>query len=348
MGDRTQFVLKAVGSDKGDGSSGAAAGVVVGPAGVNVGRDALQCGLVIPDTPANRMVGRRQAFLVPHQGSLHLINLGQNPTYVNGGAVVGTAELGHGAVLQFEESPVAITVSSSGVEPTTAKRKVAWRLDGKQGQTYGVVRTPFCVGGGARDQVHVEGWSEAVLRFHLAQDALYLEPQGTILCNGVPLDEAEHRSMNHGDELEVAGRVFVVMAMAAGGPATTVVKARETLPLEVELRFLPRGANLVVTFVDSTANALLSEKQADLAGALLQPRHGVEPGEFIEDQELLDRVWPRDLDKTQKTLNLLVHQLRSKLLQSELDANVLIAKPPRGGATRFTLAPGAKVRVVSS
>ena len=341
-------MLRAVGGQQpvGDSSS---EGVAVGPEGVRIGRDPSRCRIVIPDVPENCMVGREQAFVVPDQGRLMLINLGSNPTYIQGEAVTGSVDLDDGAVLQFEESPVAVAVTGSKAEVSPPRRKVAWRLDGGTGQTYGIVGTPFSVGGGAGDQLHVDGWPEGSLRFLLAQDALYLEAGRPVLCNGDPVPEDAPRSLNHGDKIEHEGRTFVVLAMAAGGgPATTVVKARETLPVEVELHYLPRGANLVVKFINATHNAVLTEKQTDLAGALLQPRHGVKAGEYIEDQELLDRIWPRDFDKTQKTLNLLVHQLRSRLVESELDGNVIIAKPRGHGATRFTLAQGAKVRVITN
>jgi len=341
-------MLRAVGrADDGE-QAMPSSGIAVGATGVSIGRDPQRCRIVIPDTPENCMVGRMQAFVMPHQGRLHLVNMGRNPTYVNGEAVHGAADLDDGAVVQFEESPVAITVAASEAAAPPRTRTVSWRLDGREGQTYRIVETPFAVGSGPRDQLHVEDWPASALRFHLAQDALYLETEERVCCNGDPLSPAGPHPMNHGDELSLTDRTFLVMALAAGGPATTVVKPRETLPVTVELRFLPRGANLVVTFVDSEANALLTDKQAALAGALLAPRYGGDAGDFVDDEELLDRVWPRDLEKTQKTLNLLVHQLRTKLLQSDLDANVLIAKPPRGGATRFSLAEGAKVRVIST
>ena len=348
MRERVRYMLRAVGRAEDGEQAPPSAGIAVSAAGVSIGRDPQRCRIVIPDTPQNCMVGRLQAFVMPHQGSLHLVNMGRNPTYVNSEAVLGSVDLDDGAILQFEESPVAITVTASDAAEPRRPRTVSWRLDGKEGQTYRIVETPFLVGGDPRDHLHVQGWPGSALRFYLAQDALYLEPSGAVSCNGNPLDGDEPHSMNHGDEIEFEGRGFLVMALAAGGPATTVVKSRETLPVDVELRFLPRGANLVVGFVDSSVNALLSEKQADLVGALLQPRFDVDAGEYIEDEELLERIWPRDLDKTQKTLNLLVHQLRAKLLQSDLDANVLVAKPPRGGATRFSLAAGAKVRVIST
>jgi len=339
-------MLRAVGPSQDDASP--SSGIAVGPTGVSIGRDPQRCRIVIPDTPDNCMVGRMQAFVMPHQGRLHLVNMGRNPTYVDGEAVHGAADLDDGSIVQFEESPVAITVAAADAPEAPRARTVSWRLDGREGQTYRIVETPFAVGSDPRDQLHVQDWPASALRFHLAQDALYLEAGAEVHCNGEPLSPDEPRPMNHGDEVEHVGRSFLVMALAAGGPATTVVKPRETLPVSVELRFLPRGANLVVTFVDSEANAVLTDKQAALAGALLAPRFGVEAGAFVDDEELLERVWPRDLDKTQKTLNLLVHQLRTKLLQSDLDANVLIAKPPGGGATRFSLAQGARVRVISS
>ena len=346
MGDRVRYMLRAVGPTEESGAH--SSGIAVGATGVSIGRDPQRCRIVIPDTPDNCMVGRMQAFVMPHMGRLHLVNMGRNPTYVNGEAIHGAADLDDGSVLQFEESPVAITVAVSEAASAPRARTVSWRLDGKEGQTYRIVETPFEVGGGPRDHLHVEDWPAAALRFHLAQNALYLEVGEAVHCNGEPISPGEPRPMSHGDELEHGGRSFLVMALAAGGPATTVVKPRETLPVSVELRFLPRGANLVVSFVDSDANAVLTDKQAALAGALLAPRFGAAAGEFVDDEELLERVWPRDLDKTQKTLNLLVHQLRTKLLQSDLDANVLIAKPPGAGATRFSLAEGAKVRVIST
>ena len=109
------------------------------------------------------------------------------------------------------------------------------------------------------------------------------------------------------------------------------------------IEFLPRGGRLHATIGGHLVTVYLSEKRCDLIAALLRPPTPLVAGEFIPDDVLLPRLWP-GRTMTRVDLNTLVHRTRQDLAPLGIDPGELLARAPGGGATRFTLAPGAIVQ----
>jgi hypothetical protein len=72
-----------------------------------------------------------------------------------------------------------------------------------------------------------------------------------------------------------------------------------------------------------------------LAVALLVPAPPHRAGEFISDDIVLPRVWPRKHGADRGDINQLVHRLRGDLAAAGLDGARLVERLGTGGATRF-------------
>jgi DNA-binding winged helix-turn-helix (wHTH) protein len=65
----------------------------------------------------------------------------------------------------------------------------------------------------------------------------------------------------------------------------------------------------------------------------------------VDDDTLVTRVWGRDgASRTQ--VNVLIHRARQSLTVAGLNGPALLERAPGGGATRFRIAPGARVEIV--
>jgi DNA-binding winged helix-turn-helix (wHTH) protein len=89
----------------------------------------------------------------------------------------------------------------------------------------------------------------------------------------------------------------------------------------------------------------LPQKRGDLVAALLRRSGGVVPGDWVDDDVLVSRVWGSEgASRTQ--INVLIHRARQSLTEAGLNGPSLLERAPGGGATRFRLAAGAQVEML--
>lgn len=141
-----------------------------------------------------------------------------------------------------------------------------------------------------------------------------------------------------GDELVVGHARFAFDIRTAPN------KQREEPIAPTAVRYRPTDEGARLTIVVGKEHVVeLAQKRADLVLALLCPPNGL-PGEWVEDEVAWELIWGRD-GGTRARLNTLIHRTRASLSEAGLDGARLIERAPGGGATRFALAPKAKVSI---
>ncbi len=266
--------------------------------------------------------------------------MGRNPTLVNGDPVRAVAALSDGDRIEIPGRAFHV-VSGAAAEPEST-----WLIELSGERIYRVSSSPFHVGGGDDDDLTVPRWPRRALRFHLAQGALFVEGSGAITLDDDPLSAEEVARVRHGAVLALDGETLRVIAAGVTGASTTALDPAEARPSRAELQFLPRGGRLTLEFDSGVYAAWLSELRADLVATLLQPPGNHRPGDYIDDELIISRVWPRQPEKDRRDLNLLVYWVRKALLNAGLNGVNLLQRAPGGGATRFLLDPKASVLVM--
>jgi hypothetical protein len=143
--------------------------------------------------------------------------------------------------------------------------------------------------------------------------------------------------IREGTSFRIGDARFEVSAVDLGDP-----RARH--PDKVRLTFHRNGGYLLLEYGAYSTGAILTEQQAALVGALLRPRYGLKAGDFVEEEELEARVWPRRI-VGYKALDIAVHRLRQRLTASGLPGEKLVDRRLRGKSLRFFVSPTTEVIV---
>ncbi len=294
--------------------------------GVVIGRSP-ECDVVVDDPE----VSRKHAHVrVSHRG-LELVPLGRNPIDVNRVARTTpvSLEAGDGFVIASLHVTVVASDGDSAEPP-------AWTID-VGGAQLGLPRPPLVLGGSGQDDVVVPGWPPSAIRIHRVGDALFVEADvdGVTLA-GASLTPGSVEAVRDGANLELAGRRAILVYHGVPGSAT---RPAAVGPERIAIRVLPRGAQVTITMGGVPRSLGVSERRLDLLSILLDPPPPLRRGEFVSDDLILARVWPRSDRADQGDLNALVHRLRRDLIKAGLDGPALIARVPGGGATRFVVGP---------
>jgi hypothetical protein len=227
-----------------------------------------------------------------------------------------------------------------------AKASASWRLERERGGSFGLVHSPFAIGGDEGDDLIVKRWPNHALRLHVAQGELYLEPTvAKVLRNGTELEIGAMELLVVGDHVSFRKETFVVRQAARD--ATTAVASLYDLPTHVAIEMLPRGGRVVLQTAEGERAVFLADKRLELVISLLRPPQGFEPGEFIPDEVVGSIVWPRNPGVSRPEINVLIGRCRRDLVEAGLAGARLLQRSPGGGGTRFALAPGAVVVVES-
>jgi hypothetical protein len=139
---------------------------------------------------------------------------------------------------------------------------------------------------------------------------------------------------------------FVAVARFVGFDQPTAGETQGFGLTRVVLEFLPVGASLSLTVHGRRLTRVLSELRARLLSTLLRPPGEYEPGDYVPDDLVLPKIWPRQPERTRTDLNTLVHRVRKDLLKIGVDPTSVIKRAVTGGATRFKLQPGVEVEVL--
>lgn len=230
----------------------------------------------------------------------------------------------------------------AGDDPAPAMPASSWVVRGR-GTVFGVVRTPFTVGGSADADLRIDGWPDVAFRFHLATQ-LHLEALVPLTLDGRALRAGEIEGLDPGAVVECEGQRFEVIAGGSFGLDSTAGGRRRPAATRIHLAFLARGGRLTVHIGGRERAVYLPERRCDLVATLLRPPPPFAPGDFIPDDVVLPRIWGGRV-MTRVDLNVLLHRARQDLVRAELDGGVFLQRADGGTATRFTLDPGTQISV---
>ena len=310
----------------------------VGPNGLLIGRK-QDCDLV-SDDPS---VSRRHALVRLTSEGAEVVPLGRGPVELNGKKLDKPAALADGDELRVPGLVLEIAIDAQRPDKNAS---ASWRLERARGGAFGLVHSPFVIGGDDSDDLIVKRWPAHALRFHVAQGELYLEATAAkVTRNGAELEVGAMEQLAVGDEVGFRKESFTVRQ--APRDATTAVASLDDLPGQVSIEMLPRGGRLVLWTAEGERAVFLADKRLDLVIALLRPPAGFAPGDFIPDEVVRPIVWPRNPGVTRPEINVLISRCRRDLVEAGLAGARLLQRSPGGGGTRFALAPGAVVTVES-
>jgi hypothetical protein len=307
----------------------------VGPGGLLIGRQ-RDCDIVAAD-PA---LSRRHALIRLTADGVELVPLGKTPIELNGKPCPGARELADADELRLPGLTLTVCVAAVRPDPQGA---AIYRLVRPEGGSFGIVHSPFFIGGDPSDDLIVTAWPAHALRLHAVQGQLFVEVlAGEAGRNRVALSAGALEPLAAGDELAYRGKRFRVET-ADGYDVTTAVGGARALPLAVSIELLPRGGLVRFSFHGGTRTVHLADRRLDLLIALLRPPAGHQPGDFIPDDVLRQVVWPRNPTVSRPEINTLISRCRRDLLAAGLAGPSLLERAPGGGGTRMQLAPGAAV-----
>lgn len=310
----------------------------VPPGGLLIGRKP-DCD-VVADDPS---VSRRHALVRLTADGAELVPLGRGALEINGRRCDRPTPLGDGDRLTLPGLVLDVRIEARRPDRAAS---ASWRLGRERGGSFGVVHSPFAIGGGDSDDLIVKGWPEHALRFHLAQGELYVEAAvAKAARNGAPLEPGAIEQVFVGDRIAFRREAFT--ASQAARDATTAVTGAADLPSRVLIEILPRGGRVVFSMADGDRTVFLADRRLDLIVALLRPPEGYTPGDFIPDDAVRPIVWPRNPGVSRPEINVLIARCRRDLVEAGLAGARLLERAPGGGGTRLAITPGAVVVVES-
>ncbi|HJN76586.1 MAG TPA: FHA domain-containing protein [Myxococcota bacterium] len=306
----------------------------IGPGGLLLGREA-DCDLVFEDS----RISRHHALVRHGKPGPEIIHMGRNPSKVNGKRDEGSRALTDGDEIELPGGQVLRV----GIADANSRRSpMAWIVERALGGRYGIRRYPFSIGGTQDDDLSFRSWPGEALVVRRAQGSLFL--QSTVPCQYNGEDLEEMTPVFPGDRVEVEGEMLRFSLVGQDGERVTVVPERAQRIVALTLSFLPTGGRLVVKFNDDETQVYMPERRFALIATLLSPV-GLDPGDYIEDEVVCSRVWPRNPNKGREHVNVLLKRAREDLVKAGLNGFKLLERARGGGATRFALPNGCEVEI---
>jgi hypothetical protein len=305
--------------------------------GVLIGRSP-SCELVLLDPKASRS----QALVYLDGARPRLVVLGKGRTLHNGARAQREVKLAEGDSIELPG--MSLTIGSSADPGST---RSGWVLERPSGGFFGVSGGPFVIGGHERDDLQLEAWPDHALTLHLTQRRMHLAAGAELEVDGTPVVDGALVPLGAGSRIsfrEQTLRVVTGQEVWSGSTLASAVETSDELPDWVKLEFLPRGGRLHVYANGNTRAVYLPGQRSELMALLLQPPPPYEVGQTLEDELLMDRLWPRQT-RTRIDLNTLIYRLRKDLVRAGIDATGLVVRAPGGGGTRVGLARGARIEI---
>lgn len=308
----------------------------IGAGGVLIGRLG-DCDLVLEDS----RVSRHHALVRVGPGGPELLQLGRNPSKVNGELAAGTVALKDGDEISLP-GKVQLVVR---IERAGRLRPMRWVVEREDGTRFGVTRFPFTVGGGAEDNLQLSEMPPHGIRLLRAQGSVFCQTLGAY--NGQPSeDDEEMTPVFPGDTVSIADETFRLLLLSEDGQRVTVVPEATPEMTTLRLHFLPTGGRLVVSYTNSEqVSCYMPERRFALLATLLTPSGGLVAGDFVPDDVVCSGVWPRNRQKGREHVNVLLKRAREDLVKAGLNGFKLLERAQGGGATRFVLPSGVSITV---
>jgi hypothetical protein len=308
--------------------------------GVLVGRE-HDCDIVLRDPSASR---RQVLLYLGHEGP-RVVPLGRGQTRLHGTVIDAPARLLPGDLIELP----GLELRVDSEEEEVADSSNSWLLEAGVGGLFGVGPHGCVVGGGATDDLKIPGCPPAALSFRVAQGRLVVEAGAPVTVDDKPMAAGEIVPLPAGSKVRVGDTEVRVLVGGGDGVNTTASSAGslrqdDILPHTVELQFLPRGGRLTVSIGAHRYSVYLTDRRCDLVACLLQPPDPYKGGDFIPDDVLLSRVWPRQKSSL-SNLSVLLHRVRKDLLGADIDGSSIITRPEGGGAARFALRRDAEIKI---
>jgi hypothetical protein len=278
-------------------------------------------------------VSRRHALVFAAAGIAQVLPLAKSGVVVGASVVHEIARLANGETVEIGSARFVVELDPSSDGPK-------WLL-GVGDRRYPIERTGFVVGGAPTDDLSVSAWPAHACELHPVDAALLLDASDALAIEieGGTRD-GDFIVLGDGARLRHGATELVVVA-ATDAPATA---ERTTLPTEVHLELVPHGAVVRIRLTDLHV-AFLPQRRGELVAALLRRSGAGSPGDWVDDDTLVSRVWGRD-GATRTQVNVLIHRARQSLTEAGLNGPALLERAPGGGATRFRIAQGARVEIV--
>jgi hypothetical protein len=306
--------------------------------GVLIGRQ-RDCDIVALDPS----VSRRHALIRLTSSAAEIVPLGRSPVEVNGKLYDKIHELADGDTLGVPGLTLKVELHAQSPDTTTPPM---FRLERERGGSFGIVHSPFVIGGGDTDDLIVKKWPPEALKLHVAQHELFLEvTSGKAMRNGNVVEAGAMEPLQLDDQIGYRKEVFIVRHADPHRAATTAVASMYDLPTKVVVEMLPRGGRVVFSVGDGERMVYMADRQLDLLIALLKPPEPYSVGEFVPDDIVRSIVWPRDPSVSRPEINMLISRCRRTLVEAGLSGPRLLVRAPGGGGTKLALADNVEVVV---
>jgi hypothetical protein len=309
------------------------------PGGILMGRSP-ECDLVLRDPKASRS----QALVYLDSDALRLVVLGRGRTLVDGRRVEREVKLEPGQVIDVPGSTFRVVTSE---EPEPEESGVGWVLELPGGGFFGITSGAFRVGGHPEDDLLLDGWPSRAFVLRTTVGRLHMIANATLHVGDREVHEGELLALTAGNRIAFGDQVLRVVTGGDFGHGSTVgTDGDPCAPVGqvVRLEFLPRGGRLRLRSAGREQSVYLPGQRCDLMAVLLRPPPPFAPGDLLEDELVLSRVWPTQT-RGRVDLNTLIYRLRRDLVAAGIDATALIQRASGGGAIRVALAPNATIEV---
>ncbi len=307
--------------------------------GILIGRSP-ECDVVLRHPKASRS----QALVYFASEALYLVVLGRGRTLVDGRRIERAVTLAGGETIDVPGATFHVVASD---EPSSDDGGPGWVLHLPGGGFFGLPSGAFRVGGHPDHDLVLDGWPREAFVLRTTSGRLHMLAKTTLHVDGREVREGELLALSAGSQIAFGEQILrIVVGGEFGDGSTAVTDGREPSPSPelVRLEFLPRGGRLRFRRMGREHSVYLPGQRCDLMAVLLHPPQPLRPGELIEDEVVLARVWPTE-SRGRADLNTLIYRLRKDLVAAGIDATELIQRASGGGATRVALAPSTKVEV---
>jgi hypothetical protein len=151
-------------------------------------------------------IHRYHALLRQRTGTVELIPLGRNPSYVNGNPVTRPTELLEGSWLSISPSQrIRVNRSPRPVQPKTS---CTVQLSGQD--VHKVLLDVCRIGGSSRDDLYEPSWPAGALCLYLLDEAVFVEATIPAMLNGAPIAPRRAQRLQPGQSIFIGQQTLTL------------------------------------------------------------------------------------------------------------------------------------------